>query len=202
MLAEAEIDGVRLHGRISDLWPQGMARLRFGRPNGPGVIRHGLDWLLASAAQLDRPLVEFHDAGEEAGMGPHIRAPLPPAQAVAALRRLLQLREQGLRTPLPFAPYSGWAYLQAKSPGSGVKAARQAWHGSDHRWAEGDADAPRLALRGCDPFADAGQLRRFLQTTLAVFRAVESGLVDDPPLPESLDRLLAESAADATEDGS
>src|SRR5690606_33911273 len=47
VLAEVESDGVRVHGRISDAYPHGLDRLRFGKLNGPSVIRSGLDWLLA-----------------------------------------------------------------------------------------------------------------------------------------------------------
>src|SRR5690606_2382617 len=60
--AEVRIDGVRVHGRIEGVYPGGIARLRFGKLNGPAAIRHGLDWLLARAAGLDLRLVEFHDA--------------------------------------------------------------------------------------------------------------------------------------------
>src|SRR5690606_25755588 len=77
VLAEVEIDGVRVHGRIHDAWPQGIARLRFGKPNGPSVIRSGLDWLLARAANIDLPFVEFFDAGRD-GPGPHPRKNISP----------------------------------------------------------------------------------------------------------------------------
>src|SRR5690606_11068755 len=47
---EVAIDGLALHGRIADAYPQGIARLRFDPPAGQSAIRNGLDWLLASAA--------------------------------------------------------------------------------------------------------------------------------------------------------
>ena len=76
---EVVIDGVRVHGRLADVWPQGIARLRFGAPNGPSVLRNGLDWLLARAAGVERPFVEFHEADH--GFGPH-----PRESAVRATR--------------------------------------------------------------------------------------------------------------------
>src|SRR5690606_38730732 len=101
-----EIDGLRLHGRIADAWPQGIARLRFGAPNGPSWLRNCLDWLLARAAGVELPFVEFHDI--EGDIGPHTRNALSREDAIEALRALLALRRDGLQRPLPFAPYSGW----------------------------------------------------------------------------------------------
>src|SRR5690606_8096488 len=118
-----EIDGLRLQGRIDGRWPGGIARVRFGEPNGPSVIRNGLDWLLASAAGHDVPLHEFHEDAH-GKLGPHYRGALDPAQAKDALRVLLELRASGLRQPLAFGPRSGWKYYNAK-PGRRVEAARQ-----------------------------------------------------------------------------
>src|SRR5690606_20427079 len=38
LLAEVEIDGVRVHGRIQEVYPRGIARLRFGELNGPAAV--------------------------------------------------------------------------------------------------------------------------------------------------------------------
>lgn len=175
-MLELDIDGLRLHGRLREAYPHGIARLRLGAPNGPSAIRHGLDWLLASAAGMAKPLVEFQDAGES-GIGPHERAALDPAQARAVLKHLIDLRERGLREPLRFAPYSGWALMQADDFKRGLRDAASAWHGSERGFAEGDGDAPRLALRGRDPFADADARREFVELTLSIFAAVNAGRI-------------------------
>ncbi|KAF1694157.1 exodeoxyribonuclease V subunit gamma [Pseudoxanthomonas koreensis] len=191
VLPGLEIDGVRLQGRIGNAWPHGLARLRFGEPNGPSSIRHGLDWLLASAAGLALPLVEFHETKE--GPGPHIREPLPPAQARQALGRLLQLRAQGLREPLPFAPYSSWElYCCSDNFTRAVKQASAKWHGNGRGFAEGEDPALRLALRGRDPFADDAMLLRFADTTMVVFAAVVEGRVYEGVDAEAL-RGLADA---------
>src|SRR5690606_41417447 len=77
---EATIDGVRVHGRPAGIWPTGIARVRVGEPNGPSVIRNGLDWLLACAAGETLPMFEFH-ADEDGNLGPHERSIIDPAQA-------------------------------------------------------------------------------------------------------------------------
>ncbi|WP_374012660.1 exodeoxyribonuclease V subunit gamma [Pseudoxanthomonas koreensis] len=183
--AEVQIDGVRVHGRIQDVYPHGIARLRFGKPNGPSVIRNGLDWLLARAANIDLPFVEFFDAGRE-GPGPHTRADIPPEQARDALRELLALRAMGLREPLYYAPYSAWAYCSAANPERGVQAAIKQWHGSGGGFAESQGDALRQVLRGCDPFADDATLLRFADAAMLVFLAVRDGTVYGGIDPESL----------------
>lgn len=180
---ETTIDGLRLHGRLGGAWPMGLARLRFGERNGPSVIRHGLDWLLASAAEQTLPIVEFHDDGD-GHLGPHERGVLDPAQAKDALRVLLGLRATGLRQPLTFAPRTGWKYYSASSPERGLEAARQQWQGSTRTWGEGSEAAYALALRARDPFGDRDALREFVRNTIAVFTTVTSGIAVVPELDE------------------
>jgi exodeoxyribonuclease V gamma subunit len=180
---ETVIDGVRLHGRIGAVWPAGIARVRFGEPNGPSVIRNGLDWLLACAAGSAPPMVEFHqDASGH--LGPHERSPIDPAQAKDALRKLIGLRAAGLREPLAFAPRSGWKYYSATTAERGLEAARKQWQGSDRQWGEGAGSAYELALRARDPFADRNALRAFVANTITVFSAVASGIAVAPELDE------------------
>lgn len=180
---EAHVDGVRLHGRLGSRWPMGLARVRFGEANGPSVIRHGLDWLLASAAGQSLPMFEFQDAGG-LDFGPHERGPIDPAQAKDAFRKLIAMRAAGLREPLAFAPRSGWKYYSAKDAERGLDAARKQWQGSDRQWGEATEPAYAVALRGRDPFADRDALRAFVANTITVFSAVGSGIAITPELDE------------------
>jgi exodeoxyribonuclease V gamma subunit len=183
LAVDVDIDGVGLHGRLGDVWPQGIARLRFGKPNGTSSIRHGLEWLLASAAGVELPFVELHDDGV-VGIDAHVRKPLPREAAIDALRALLTLRREGLQQPLPFATYSGWALFEKRDdPVAGMKSAAGKWRGNGNGgWAEGDSDALRLALRGRDPFVDASAMREFGRIAGMVFGAVTTG----EPAPISL----------------
>ncbi len=173
---QVEIDGRVLEGTLADVYPHGISRLRVGEPGGPSTIRNGLDWLLASAAGLELPLVEFHDGGD-AGLGPHLRAPLAPEQARDALRHLLVMRDAGLQAPLLFAPYSGWELFNAATLERGLQAAAKKWHGGERQFAESDNDALRLALRGRDPFADEDAQLAFVDAALSIFLAVTQGIV-------------------------
>jgi exodeoxyribonuclease V gamma subunit len=187
---ETLIDGVRVHGRLDDVYPHGIARLRFGTPNGPSVIRNGLDWLLARAAGLEQDLVEFHEHKD--GRGPFLRPALAPVQAQAALRRLLQLRAQGLREPLPFGPYSGWELYSGKDLEQGVDKARGRWHRSAGAgFAEGQDPHLAQALRGRDPFADPHELVRFTDAALTIFAATADGVVHPGVDPGALQGLAA-----------
>lgn len=171
---EVDLDGALLQGRIGDVYPHGIARIRFDVPNGPSAIRNGLDWLFASAHGRQVPLVEFHDGGD-AGVGPHVRQPLDVEAARDLLRTLLALREAGLREPLPFAPYAGWELFNAPTLEKGLDAAAKKWRGSERSWSEADGDALRLALRGRDPFGDDATQLAFVDLALTVYRAVARG---------------------------
>ncbi|TAK38911.1 MAG: exodeoxyribonuclease V subunit gamma [Lysobacteraceae bacterium] len=187
---DVELDGARLHGRLADAWPQGIARLRFGEPNGPSMIRNGLDWLLACAAGETLPFIEFHEV-KQRGIGPFERPRLEPAQARDALRVLLQWRAKGLRQPLLFAPRSGWCYYNAADVERGLKAARAQWQGSDRSWSEGGQPAYALALRARDPFTSRETLTEFVRTTGSVFSALCSGIPLVPELDDdAIDRAL------------
>ncbi|MBW8824089.1 MAG: exodeoxyribonuclease V subunit gamma [Xanthomonadales bacterium] len=169
-----DIDGLRLHGRIADVWPQGIARIRLGVPNGPSAIRNGLDWLLATAAGIELPFVEFHQA-REGGVGPHLRTPIDRDAAIAALRILLAIRTEGLRRPLPFAPSSAWALYSAPTPALGLRNAASTWRGGERQWAEGGSDAWQLALRGRDLFDDEDMRSAFAKLAGDIYGALASG---------------------------
>ena len=179
-LLEVVVDGVRVHGRIDGLHANGIARLRFGKPNGPSSIRNGLDWLLASAAGVELPFVEFHE-DVDTGIGPHRRPPLSRESAIDALHALVALRHDGLRRPLPFAPYSAWELFVAPDAERGLRNAASRWRGGDKQWAEGDSAALQLAFRGRDPFADAAAREEFIELAFVVFGAVTAGEALPPP---------------------
>ena len=179
-LLEVVVDGVRVHGRIDGLHANGIARLRFGKPNGPSSIRNGLDWLLASAAGVELPFVEFHE-DVDTGIGPHRRPPLSRESAIDALHALVALRREGLRRPLPFAPYSAWELFVAPDAERGLRNAASRWRGGDKQWAEGDSAALQLAFRGRDPFADAAAREEFIELAFVVFGAVTAGEALPPP---------------------
>jgi len=189
LLLETRIDGVRLHGRIEGVYPHGIARLRFGEKNGSAAIGHGLDWLLASAAGLGLPLVEFDQRSddEQTRYGPWPVPPLEPSRAREVLALLLRLREQGLRQPLPFAPYSGWEIYRAGDDyKGGVYRARQRWQGNGQGFAEAEDPALRLVLRGRDPFADPDLLLAFVRASEAIYLAVAEGRICEEVGPEAL----------------
>ena len=201
LAVEASIDGVRLHARLRDAHVHGVARLRFGAPHGPSAIRDGLDWLLASASDDPAarvPLVQFHDRGED-GVGPFERPPLDQGAARARLAMLLALRERGLREPLAFAPYAGWALFEAGDDlEAGMQAAARVWHGDGGRWREGEGDALRLALRGRDPFADAATRLQFAELSKAIYDAVVHGTA--PAAVDAAALSAMDALADAYED--
>ncbi|MEP6907731.1 MAG: exodeoxyribonuclease V subunit gamma, partial [Pseudoxanthomonas sp.] len=151
--------------------------------HGPSQIAHGLDWLVMSALGRGSRLFQFHDTGE--GPGPTTREPVAADRARDALIALLQLRAQGLREPLPFAPRAGWLFydgeqrLQAgMKPRANSKSpwerAQDQWH-ADRGYSEGDTASARLALRGRNPFEDEDLGEEFRAIATIVFDAVVQG---------------------------
>ncbi|MEI2457303.1 exodeoxyribonuclease V subunit gamma [Lysobacter firmicutimachus] len=178
-----DLDGRRLSGRLDALYRGGLARLRFDRVHGPAQIAHGLDWLVLSALGDARPLAQF--AETDAGPGPHLRAPAPPAQARAALAALLRLRDYGLREPLPFLPRAGWLWYEAAMQDpqgwseAGWNKAEGQWRGTPRSWGEASTPGAQLALRGRDPFADPELGEQFRAIARRVFGAVLLGRDED-----------------------
>ena len=177
---ELNIGRWRLHGTLDALYPHGAARLRFGVLDGPAQIDHGLDWLLLSALGDPRPLVQI--ALHDDGIAARARGPLPADRALPALHWLLDLREHGLREPLPFLPRSGWASYADTDDAQGRDAAEKTWTGANGQsWAEGGTLSTRLALRARDPFADEDPLRarEFRRLSRQIFDALLTGDVAD-----------------------
>lgn len=180
---DLDLGGVRLQGNLDGLYPTGLARLRYEALHGPSQIAHGLDWLVLSALGDDRPLLQF--ATVDGGPGPHLRSAIPAAQARAALRALLTLRDWGLRDPLPFLSRAGWLWYDACANGreNGWTKAEAQWRGSSRSWGEAGTASARLALRGRDPFGDTAEdaelAKQFRAISTLVFDAVVHGRCDE-----------------------
>lgn len=181
---ELDIEGIRFHGRIEDLYRNGLARTRFDELHGPAQIAHGLDWLVLSALGDPRPLVQFAKFANTPGAQP--RPAISQERAKAVLHELLTLRAWGLREPLPFLPRAGWVWYDGESRTRAGEAQRanaktpwerasDKWH-ADRGWSEGDTASARLALRGRDPFVDAGLAEDFRAISGQIFDAVVHGL--------------------------
>jgi len=175
-----EIDGIRLYGQLEGMHPQGLVRLSPVSVSVSWTIRTGLDWLLANAAGLALPVLQFIEERPR-DYGPHLLPALPEAQARASLSELLRLYAQGQNAPLLFAPYTGWeiwnATLLNAAPEKRLQGARNRWHGSAHSWGEANNLALQLAFRGRDPFALEEEARQLIGNSLRIFSALCKGEV-------------------------
>ncbi|MFC5578844.1 exodeoxyribonuclease V subunit gamma [Lysobacter niabensis] len=146
--------------------------LRAKGRHGNLVLRHGLDWLVASLLQLPMHELYREKEGEDPRLVPRRLATREEAQA--ALAALIALHEQALVEPLPFLPRSGYAFHAAADEVRGLRAAALQWCGDERTRAE-RSPATQMALRGRDPFVDgdAAGLTRFARLARRVFAAVE-----------------------------
>ncbi len=171
-----EIDGLQLHGRVQGIHPHGIARLRPGKLSGNAAIRFGLEWLLANAAGANLPLVVLAGQDKDEDRADlRVSEPLAQEKARAALRMLLQMRTQGMCTPLPFAPYTGWAIYTA-NPERAESAAQAKWYGNEFSdFAESANASIALAFRGRDPLATTEGYAEFAHNSHRIFEAVCHG---------------------------
>jgi len=168
-----EIDHIRLHGQIENVHRQGLVRMSPVPVGVSWTIRTGLDWLLANAAGLALPVLQFIEQRPR-DYGPHLLPALPEQQARAALAELLRLYAEGQDAPLLFAPYTGWEIWNA-APEKRIQAARSRWYGSAHSWGETDTPALQLAFRGRDPFASDEGVRQLIANSLGIFSILCKG---------------------------
>ena len=140
-----------LQGSLEDVYPQGAARIVLGEMRGKHHCSHGLDALLLSALNSEKPLVEFVEIKKDRPLQ-RIRPAHNSATARAHLKQLLELFVLGQHQPLPFAPDAGFAYIKnLRDPAATFD--EKAWQkavdastSQDLWWT--------TALRGQDPFAD------------------------------------------------
>jgi exodeoxyribonuclease V gamma subunit len=167
-----------LRGALDNVHRAGVLRVVLNNSglHGNHVVRHGLDWLCASAGGM--ALHELVVPGKDEPPQLTAREPLDAGHATAILASLLGLRDAALRAPLPFLPRSGWKYVQGlaeKTPDAALRAARDCWAGSE--WQSDRAEvtpATLVALRGRDPFLDddVHEQGRFALLSTALFDAL------------------------------
>ena len=166
---DLDLAGVRLHGRINEIYGANLLRVRMDKLHGPSQIDQGLDWLVMSALGNGNKLVQIYEGKKEPEIA--IREPADASEARAVLSSFLRLRAWGLREPLPFGARAGWLLYSAEDNAKGWEAARKQWR-SDRGYSEGDAAPVRLALRGRDPFESFELSEQFQDIANLVFDGV------------------------------
>lgn len=153
---EFDLGGTMLTGTLAPVHAGGLLQFRAGKPHGRSRLPLEIDWLIWSALGEARPVRRLF-VGD--GIDSEILAPLPAATARARLVELLALHRRAIGEALPFMPKSALAYAEALHSTDDEAAA---WKRAEGFWntregtGEGDGADVRLALRGRDPFDDAG----------------------------------------------
>jgi exodeoxyribonuclease V gamma subunit len=113
--------GVRISGRLSDVWPDGLRRIRAGKLGMRYQIACWIDYLMLRAAGLPGAL---HMAGlDRDGSVCVLRATIAEAVAADQLARLVNLFQEGHTQPLPFMPDLAQRYLERTGRGHDPAAA-------------------------------------------------------------------------------
>lgn len=99
------INGLRVTGRVSQLWPQALRRLRTGRLRTKFRLRYWIDYLAVVAAGHDVALevVGFENKKDSRKIARY-SGKITPEAARTELAALLQLYLDGQQRPLPYHP--------------------------------------------------------------------------------------------------
>ncbi|PIE20138.1 MAG: exodeoxyribonuclease V subunit gamma [Proteobacteria bacterium] len=161
---DVEVAGVRLTGRVEDVDDVGRLAFHPTAARAKQLVEH---WILHLALTLSD-----HGEGSSrlvAGDGVHQLTRCAPTYAHERLAALIQLYQQGLTRPLPFAPMTSKAYFdqleRGKPPRLAKYKALYAWRGDFNRFPEVDDPHARRAWGERDLFEDP----RFDEITREVF---------------------------------
>lgn len=150
--AEATIAGIRLHGTIDQLWPEGRVVTTYSRFSGRVILDA---WVRHLFLNLIRPEHCAHTSfliarDEKTGVA-SVRFQ-PVAEPLEALEPLVRLYLRGFEIPIPFFPGAGFVFartLGAEGLAQARRRARDAFH-SSHA-GEGDDEAIRLVFGDDEP---------------------------------------------------
>jgi exodeoxyribonuclease V gamma subunit len=141
---------------------------------------------------LDLPVHELARPSKDEPPAWRVRKPVKPARAAAALDALFAWQDAAARSPLPFLPKSGHAFVRCraeKDDNAAIRAARDQWMGSQYNADRAEATAAtRMALRGRDPFFDddAEAQVRFALLSIALFQALDEAKPLDASVLEAM----------------
>ena len=147
------LDGFRIDGRFTNLYPQGPVIFRYSRANGRALMAAWIEHLVfcQTAASGQPSAATVLICRDEVRRFEYTR------DSAAILERLLDLYFQAGHRPLPVFPRATPVFARrffdmGKSADQAQRMARRAWEGND--MSPGDKDDPYVALgfRGYDPW--------------------------------------------------
>ena len=144
-------DGRRLTGVVPDVRGQRIVRVHFSKLSAKHRLQAWIDLLALCAARPDqgwtaRTFGRFKKYGREGVAWSLLH--VEPDEALTFLRRLVEVRDRGLREPLPLFAKTSPAYAaRFRKDGQGEVDAGRAWRTSD-RFPGEDADPAHVLVHG------------------------------------------------------
>jgi exodeoxyribonuclease V gamma subunit len=177
--------GMRLTGRLNDVWPDGLRRVRPGRLGLRNQLGPWIDYLALRAS--GQPGV-LRLAGIDRGRVHVMRAEIDPATARAHLVTLVELYQEGLTRPLIFLPELSGKFMEEQSPARSRKpvtadvalAARNQYLADPHRTPHELRD-PFFCMTVCAPefLGNDPELVDFCRLARAVCAPLVEHLVEE-----------------------
>lgn len=202
LAAEATVAGIRLHGILDQLWPQGRVVATYSRFSGRGVLDA---WVRHLFLNLIRPEHCARESflitrGERDGVTTvHFQ---PVAEPLAALEPLVELYVRGFELPIPFFPNAGFAFARTLGTRDLAQARRLARNTfcSDPRFhgGEGDDQAIRLVFGDDEPLPIDPNYPLFASADRASLRFEHLAVAVFAPLLAHIDTEIAIDAGEVT----
>jgi exodeoxyribonuclease V gamma subunit len=174
---DLSFDQIQLQGRMDACYPQGFERVVLGEIKGKHFCRQGIEALLLSAVESDLPIHGFYIHSKKT-VRQHVYPLIEKSIAVSRLQSLLAIYRAGLTAPLAFLPDAAYVYWQACSKNEILPNAisETAWPKAYDAWPNTPGFNKRFdpwiatALRGQDPFLDAGDAVNMFPNAMAFHR--------------------------------
>ncbi len=143
---DLNIEGFRIHGRLSGIWPQSMYRFRCAKQKAADLLKLWIEHLILNATATEGyPRCSMLMMSDKSTAFSSVENP------VEILKSLLDLYWLGLTRPLPFFPESSWACATARTPYDPEKALKK-WNDGYNSSGEGSDPYFRVCFGKADPF--------------------------------------------------
>ncbi len=153
--ADLRIEGLRLTGRIEDLYGNGLLQFRYADVKPKDRLKIWVHHLVVNSLHAKSYPLQSILACKDADYRYD-----PVSDSGSVLKALLRIYRRGLTEPIHFFPRSSFAYAEAlyrkmKDPNEALNAARKEWEGSDFGGMPESRDPYfRLCFKHTDPLDD------------------------------------------------
>ncbi len=153
---EKEINGIRIKGRIKDIYDGRLLLYRFSKVRPSDRIRLWLIYLFLRADEIPLKDVSLFGFDEKERLLSLKLGHIEKNEAEEYLRDMISIFKEGIRRPIHFFPKSSWEfaeriYIKKEDQGIAIQKAKEMWEGSEYKIGEKEDEYYEFCFRGIDP---------------------------------------------------